>query len=228
NVPSGDPSRPDAPNDMVLIEVEDVGTGMPAAILEKIFEPFFTTKGTGEGTGLGLSTVYGIVKQTGGFVFCQSEPGQGTEFEILLPAHDGPIPEAPAAPSAGSRGTALSGLSVLLVEDEAPVRGFAARALAMHGVVVTEAASGEDALGLLADGELHVDIVVSDVVMPGIDGPGWVREAQKTRPDMQIIFVSGYAEESFAEEYPDIPHAAFLPKPFSLRQLIEKVRELAI
>jgi len=196
--------------------------------MQKIFEPFYSTKKVGEGTGLGLSMVYGIIKQTGGFIFAQSVEGQGTTFTILLPEYDGLVVNTEPAKVTKTGGPkALNGLSVMLVEDEAPVRAFAARALKMHGVDVTEASCAEVALEILQDPEHFVDIIVSDVVMPGMDGPTWVRKALEQRPEVKVIFVSGYAEESFAREHAKNPNAIFLPKPFSLKQLIETVRELS-
>ena len=173
--------------DYVVIEVADSGHGIPEGKLNKIFEPFFTTKQVGEGTGLGLSTAYGIIKQTGGFIFADSPPGQGATFTIYLPAYDKVGRRAPPEPEPEPRRPRdLTGRGlVLLVEDEDPVRSFAARALRLRGYTVVEAASGEEALEMLKDGELHVDIMLSDVIMPGLDGPGWVREAQKTRPGGQ-------------------------------------------
>ena len=214
--------------DYVRIEVCDTGCGIRKERLHKIFEPFYTTKEVGEGTGLGLSMAYGIIKQTGGFIFADSVPGQGSTFTILLPAqHRERRPQKPVDKPKPTTAKALNGLSVMLVEDETPVRTFASRALRMHGVVVTEAASAEEALKKFDEPEMIVDIIVSDVVMPGMDGPTWVRMALRERPDTQVIFVSGYAEESFAREQADFPNAIFLPKPFSLKQLIEKVRELS-
>jgi two-component system cell cycle sensor histidine kinase/response regulator CckA len=211
----------------VTIRVSDTGCGIPAKQLEKIFEPFFSTKDVGEGTGLGLSMAYGIVKQTGGFIFADSEVGKGSEFKIYLPAHEGNAVKAePRSRVRTGQNTTLNGVSVLLVEDEAPVRTFASRALAMQGVRVTEADSAEVALDKLSDPDLFVDIIVSDVVMPGMDGPTWVAKAKVDRPDVKVIFVSGYAEESFTADYGEISNASFLPKPFSLKQLIEMVREL--
>jgi two-component system cell cycle sensor histidine kinase/response regulator CckA len=211
----------------VTITVSDTGCGIPAKQLEKIFEPFFSTKDVGEGTGLGLSMAYGIVKQTGGFIFADSEVGKGSEFKIYLPAHEGNAVKAePRSRVRTGQNTTLNGVSVLLVEDEAPVRTFASRALAMQGVRVTEADSAEVALEKLSDPDLFVDIIVSDVVMPGMDGPTWVAKAKEDRPDVKVIFVSGYAEESFTADYGEISNASFLPKPFSLKQLIEMVREL--
>ncbi|MEJ6710348.1 MAG: ATP-binding protein [Amylibacter sp.] len=212
----------------VTISVADTGCGIRAKHLEKTFEPFFSTKDVGEGTGLGLSMAYGIINQTGRFIFAESEVGKGSEFSIYLPAHEGTVlPSEPKKRDKTGRSASLNGLSVLLVEDEAPVRTLASRALAMQGVRVTEADSAEVALEKLSDPVLFVDIIVSDVVMPGMDGPTWVAKAKEDRPYVKVIFVSGYAEESFTTEYGEISNACFLPKPFSLKQLIEMVRELA-
>lgn len=210
--------------DYALIRVEDEGTGMPPEVLEKVFEPFFTTKRPGEGTGLGLSTAYGIIKQSGGFIFVDSTPGEGTVFSIYLPRHE--VVAEVATPAAPPRAPLRAGQgAVLLVEDEAPVRAFAARALRLRGYTVIEADSGEAALDLLADPGLSVDVFVTDVIMPGLDGPGWVREALKARPDAQVVFVSGYAEDSFADTQADIPNSVFLPKPFSLDDLTRTVQD---
>jgi two-component system cell cycle sensor histidine kinase/response regulator CckA len=211
----------------VSIVVKDTGCGIPKEVLPKIFEPFYSTKEVGEGTGLGLSTAYGIVKQTGGFIFAESTIDVGSAFTVLLPVFEGPLEEA--KPSHNQRSAERGGLNgrvVLLVEDETPVRTFAARALRMNGLTVMEASSAEAALALLQDDDLEVDIVVSDVVMPGMDGPTWVREALQDRPDMKVVFVSGYAEEAFAEEHARIPGAVFLPKPFYLKALIETVQSV--
>jgi two-component system cell cycle sensor histidine kinase/response regulator CckA len=210
----------------VSIEVRDTGCGISKEVLPKIFEPFYSTKEVGEGTGLGLSTAYGIVKQTGGFIFADSTVGVGSVFTVLLPIFEGHAPAAVAklpAPTVERGG--LNGRVVLLVEDETPVRTFAARALRMNGTTVIEAASAEAALETLNDKSLHIDIVVSDVVMPGMDGPTWVKQALVQRPELKVVFVSGYAEESFAEEHARIPNSVFLPKPFSLRKLIETVQQ---
>ncbi|RVT85923.1 response regulator [Rhodobacteraceae bacterium CCMM004] len=207
----------------VVVRVTDEGMGIPPDKLPKIFEPFFTTKKTGEGTGLGLSTAYGIVKQTGGFIFADSQEGYGTRFSLFFPAHDRPVTDravpvgpAPAAVGAGDG-------VVLLVEDEAPVRAFAARALRMRGYTVLEAENAEDALDILADPSLCVDVFVTDVIMPGLDGPTWVKRALEDRPGTNVVFVSGYAEESFAEHQAQIPNSIFLPKPFSLADLTNTV-----
>ncbi len=216
--------------DYVLFEVEDTGTGIPAGVIEKIFEPFFTTKEVGKGTGLGLSMVYGIIKQTGGFIYCDSEVGRGTTFKIFLPRH---IVEqvagapAPVKEKKVEKATDLSGsATVLLVEDEDAVRMGGVRALQSRGYTVHEAASGVEALEVLEELGGAVDIVVSDVVMPEMDGPTLLRELRKTHPDIKFIFVSGYAEDAFARNLPADAKFGFLPKPFSLKQLATAVKEM--
>ncbi|MEO1640699.1 MAG: ATP-binding protein [Pseudomonadota bacterium] len=212
------------PGDYVVVKVIDEGHGIPPEKLPKIFEPFWTTKTTGEGTGLGLSTAYGIVKQTGGFIFAESEVGKGTTFSLMFPQHQhttvAPIPMAPMAPDIIHART--DGV-VLLVEDEAPVRAFASRALRLRGYTVLKADCAESALELLEDPDLKVDLFVSDVIMPGLDGPTWVRQALKDRPGTGVLFVSGYPEDAFDDGEAQIPDAVFLPKPFSLKALTHTV-----
>ena len=213
------------PGDYVVVEVRDTGVGIPKDKITKIFEPFFTTKKVGEGTGLGLATVYGIIKQTGGFVFVDSTVGAGSQFLIYLPVNDEPeTAKEPSTPVEVLESDQSGRGRVLLVEDEAPVRAFAARALALRGYTVTQASSGEEALEALEGGN-EFDVFVSDVVMPGKNGPTWVREALSTRPDAKVVFVSGYAEDAFQDGNPEIPNAAFLAKPFSLVELTQKVKE---
>ncbi len=214
------------PGTYVQVTVTDEGTGIPPEVMDKVFEPFFSTKPTGEGTGLGLSTVYGIIRQSGSFIFVDSPPGCGTTFTLLFPGNDAEptISALPAKPEPVQRDTALQGV-ILLVEDEAPVRTFASRALRLRGHTVIEAESGEQALEALRDPSLEVDVVVSDVIMPGIDGPSWVRKAMETHPDLRVVFVSGYAEDAFETNETAMPHAVFLPKPFSLTELTETVQE---
>jgi two-component system cell cycle sensor histidine kinase/response regulator CckA len=227
--------------DYVLLEVEDSGSGIAQEHLEKIFEPFFTTKEVGKGTGLGLSMVYGIVKQTGGFIFCESEPGQGATFRIFLPRHipaEKPVAEAasgeaaagaekPSAPRGREEQKDLSGsATVLLVEDEDAVRMGNVRALASRGYTVHEASSGVEALDKFKELDGKVDIVVSDVVMPEMDGPTLLRELLLLQPDIKFIFVSGYAEDAFAKNLPSEAKFGFLPKPFSLKQLATVVKDM--
>ena len=212
----------------VVVEVADTGTGMNADQLSKIFEPFFTTKRVGEGTGLGLSTAYGIIKQTGGFIFADSELGRGTIFSIYLPAASAQDIEEPInidARVVPLRDFTDKGL-ILLAEDEAAVRSFAARSLRLRGYGVVEVGSGEEALAFLADQSVHVDLFISDVVMPGLDGPAWVKEALLQRPQAKVIFVSGYAEDAFQNGSANVANSLFLPKPFSLAELTENVRSV--
>lgn len=214
------------PGQYVRIQVKDCGHGIAPDKLQKIFEPFYTTKRPGEGTGLGLSTAYGIVKQTGGFIFAESELGKGAEFLILFPSHDRPVsrPVVVAAPVRDYAINPASGV-VLLVEDEAPVRAFAARALRLRGYTVLEADCAEAALSMLEDASLAVDVFVTDVIMPGLDGPTWVRKALAQRPQTKVVFVSGYAEDAFSDGQSPITGAVFLPKPFSLNALTQTVQD---
>ncbi len=211
-----------------VIRVIDTGTGISAEKLPKIFEPFFTTKKVGEGTGLGLSTVYGIVKQSGGYIFVDSEVGRGTVFELFFPVHEVVRTAEPAPPVAEEPAKKLmirkSDGVVLLVEDEAPVRAFASRALRMRGYTVLEAENAEEALKTLEDPGLEVDIFVTDVVMPGMDGPSWVKRALEDRPNVKVVFVSGYAEDVLSADQARIPNSVFLPKPFTLNDLTSTVQ----
>ena len=215
--------------DYVVIEVTDTGMGISKDNLEKIFEPFFSTKEVGKGTGLGLSTVYGIIKQTGGYIFVDS-PGEdeGATFRIFLPRHVAVEGEAePTREIRDSRPKAdLTGnATVLLVEDEDAVRAFAARALEARGYTVLPAQSGEQALELVDEVDGAIDLVVSDVVMPEMDGPTLLKELRKRSPDLKIIFISGYAEEAFRKSLGDEERFRFLPKPFSLKQLAQAVKD---
>ncbi|MBZ9864073.1 response regulator [Mesorhizobium sp. CA15] len=226
------------PADYVLVDVEDTGSGIEPEVLKKIFEPFFTTKEVGKGTGLGLSMVYGIIKQTGGFIFCDSEVGKGTVFRIFLPRHiaevkkqaePGEAPSTAATAPAKTADTAkdLSGsATVLLVEDEDAVRMGGVRALTSRGYTVHEASSGVEALEVFEALGGKVDIVVSDVVMPEMDGPTLLGELRKRQPDIKFVFVSGYAEDAFAKNLPAEAHFGFLPKPFSLKQLATIVKDV--
>ncbi len=222
--------------DYVRIDISDTGTGIPPEIVDKIFEPFFSTKEVGKGTGLGLSTVYGIVKQTGGFIYVDSEPGTGTSFRIFLPRHhpeqdvqgdavaaNGAVREPPA--EARPR-TDLTGQgTILLVEDEEGLRSLNARGLRSRGYSVIEASNGVEALEALEEKDGAVDLVVSDVVMPEMDGPTLLKSMRSRNPDLKIIFVSGYAEDAFEKSLPENQQFAFLPKPFTLSQLVAAVKE---
>ncbi|MFO1109879.1 MAG: PAS domain-containing protein [Bradyrhizobium sp.] len=219
--------------DYVRIDMIDTGTGIPPDIIDKIFEPFFSTKEVGKGTGLGLSTVYGIVKQTGGFVYVDSEAGKGTAFHIFLPRHR-PELEAQPEPQAASGAAAeaakpkqdLTGQgTILLVEDEDGLRSLNARGLRSRGYSVIEAANGVEAIEALAEKDGAVDLVVSDVVMPEMDGPTMLKEMRSKNPGIRIIFVSGYAEDAFEKSLPENQQFAFLPKPFTLAQLVAAVKE---
>ena len=213
----------------VLIEVADTGMGIPKENLARIFEPFFSTKEVGSGTGLGLSTVYGIVKQTGGFIFVESETGKGATFQIYLPRHQA-ADAATAARDAAVEPPAVKDLTgigtVMLVEDEDPVRIFSARALRNKGYTVIEARSGEAALELMGTTADKIDLLITDVVMPKMDGPSLVREVRESQPDMKVIFISGYTEDSFRQRLDSDSNIHFLPKPFSLKQLATKVKEV--
>jgi two-component system cell cycle sensor histidine kinase/response regulator CckA len=246
------------PADYVRVKVTDTGSGIPIELRQKIFEPFFSTKDVGQGTGLGLSTVYGIVKQSGGFIFVDSEIGKGTTFEIFLPRYEAEISaEQNAAQAVSSAADAVAAAKavaevtsttppakhdeptaepppsvrddtgqgiILLVEDEMAVRAFGARALTSRGYTVLEAGSGVEALEVLHEQGGKIDLVVSDVVMPEMNGPTLLGELRKIDPTIKFIFVSGYAEDAFKNDLPEGEQFGFLPKPFTLKQLIETVK----
>ncbi len=213
--------------DYVRIEVADTGTGIPKEHLGKIFDPFYTTKPVGQGTGLGLATVYGIVKQTGGFITVDSEIGKGAVFRIFLPRFraDENAP-AMAEPERASPRDVTGQDTILLVEDEEAVRSFAARALRMRGYNVLEASGGEEALEMVRNASAPIHLLITDVVMPNMDGPTLVRNVKRIRPEMAVIFMSGYAEEAFRRNDEKAEDLHFLPKPFGLKQLASKVKEV--
>ena len=230
--------------DYVLVEVSDTGTGIPSEIIDKIFEPFFTTKEVGKGTGLGLSTVYGIVKQTGGFIYADSETGW-TSFRIFLPRHvpgaeellaQIPAVDAPAIAGAMSAADSMARAAaadltgqgtILLVEDEDGLRALNARGLSSRGYTVLEASNGVEAIEAF-DKHGRVDLVVSDVVMPEMDGPTLLKELRRRDQNVKIIFVSGYAEEAFSKNLPSQEQYAFLAKPFTLKQLVAEVKKTLV
>ncbi len=220
--------------DYTALVIADTGKGIPPEIIGKIFDPFFTTKEVGKGTGLGLSTVYGIVKQSGGYVFADSTPGEGTSFSIYFPVHrpsEADIQKAAldSPPVKESAKKELWGSGhILLVEDEDMVRAVAERALTRQGYSVVTASEGEEALGELAGlgpDDQPFDLIVSDVVMPNMDGPTMAKHARKSHPDLPILFMSGYAEEQLRKSI-DLDKVAFLPKPFSVAQIAEAVGEV--
>jgi CheY-like chemotaxis protein len=211
------------PGQYVLLSVGDTGMGMDKETQSRIFEPFFTTKEKGKGTGLGLSTVYGIVKQTGGYVVVQSEQGRGSTFQIYLPRVEG-IAEKLIAPvqHAASGGTE----TVLLVEDEESVRQLVRETLAAKGYRVIEAENGESGASVAARHDGKIDLVITDVVMPGMGGRELVKQLSQTRPEAKVLYLSGYTEDSIVSEGTIDSGAAFLQKPFTLQTLSRKVREV--
>ncbi|WP_331255960.1 ATP-binding protein [Candidatus Bealeia paramacronuclearis] len=216
------------PGSYVLIEVIDNGIGIPHDNLDRIFDPFFSTKALGSGTGLGLSTVYGIIKQTGGFIQVDSKPEKGTKFSIFLPRYV-EKEEALPLPEKKKKWVTedLSGSStILLVEDEDAVRLFSARALRSKGYKVIEASNGLEALEFIKKGEESLDLIITDVVMPQMDGPTLVNELSKHNKDLKVIFISGYTEDAFRNKIKDDMHIQFLGKPFSLAELASRVKEV--
>ncbi len=214
--------------DYVACAVSDTGSGIPADIVEKIWEPFFSTKEVGKGTGLGLSMVYGIIKQTGGYIFCDSEVGTGTTFTIYLPRQEAPVPvaaNANAVKAPAVRADFTGRGRILVVEDEDSVRAFAMRALQSRGYTVVEAESGERGLDVITNDKDGFELILSDVVMPEMDGPTMLAEIRKRGITTRFIFMSGYAEDAFERNLENPGDFGFLQKPFSLKQLVEKVKE---
>lgn len=211
----------------VLVEVTDTGCGISAELIQQIFEPFFSTKEVGSGTGLGLSTVYGIVKQTGGYIYVSSVQEEGTTFHIYFPSFEHEAGAAKLDNNDKNVNSDLTGSgTILLVEDETPVRTFAARALGNKGYKILEADSAETAMEIMSQHGHEIQVIVSDVIMPGMTGPDMVVEILKTYPDMKVIFISGYAEDAFMDSYGADREFNFLPKPFTLKQLASKVKEV--
>ena len=228
--------------DYILIEISDTGHGIPLNIIEKIFEPFFSTKAVGEGTGLGLSTVYGIIKQTGGYLYIKSEENKGSTFAIFFPQHKGDVDsnvvlddynidnKTDNENSTNQVSDLTGAATILLVEDETPVRIFAARALKNKGYTILEAESGENAIEVFEAANDKIDVIISDVVMPGMNGPTMIETLFEKHSDKlkntQVIFISGYAEDAFVDGYDTSREFNFLPKPFTLKQLASKIKEV--
>jgi two-component system, cell cycle sensor histidine kinase and response regulator CckA len=215
----------------VVIEVTDTGTGIAASVLEKIFEPFFTTKEVGAGTGLGLSTVYGIIKQTGGFIVPESTEGEGATFRIYLPQYEpGENVDDEAVDDDQNRTEEPADLTgkatILLVEDEDPVRLFATRALQNKGYTVLAADCAEEAMEIVEDHEGEIDLAITDVVMPQMDGPAFIAWLIERQADIRVIYISGYAEDAFRNTIAGDRPYDFLPKPFSLKELAVKVKDV--
>jgi len=211
-----------------LIEVSDTGPGVPPELLDKIFEPFFTTKAVNEGTGMGLATVYGIVQQAGGHIGVTNLDGAGAAFRIFLPAaSEQALAEvAPVEVKAKAAPRDLSGNGrILFVEDEAAVRGIAARLLRQRGYEVIEAADGEEALALAEEWAGQIDMMISDVIMPGLDGPSLLKKARPFLGDAPVMFISGYAESDFSDLLQDEAGVSFLPKPLDIKTLAERVKQ---
>ncbi len=215
----------------VRFDVTDTGTGMDKETQEKIFEPFFTTKEQGKGTGLGLATVYGIVQQSGGHLRVKSKLGVGTTFSVYIPTATGDVkitkPVKPQIAAARVKPSDLAGDgTILFVEDETAVRSIAAKTLRKRGYTVVEAGDGLEALEILESGEHNFDLMISDVVMPGMDGPTLLKKGRELLGDAVIVFISGYAEEEFSELLAEEQDVTFLPKPFTLIQLAAKVKSV--
>jgi two-component system cell cycle sensor histidine kinase/response regulator CckA len=220
---------PGAQGDQALIEVSDDGPGIPPEVMDKIFDPFFTTKPVGEGTGLGLATVYGIVKQSDGWISVDSKPGEGAAFRIFLPVHIPVATVAPAPQPAAPKRTQARDLSgagrILFVEDEDAVRGVAAKLLRARGYEVIEAASGEEALELAETHAGTIDLMISDVVMPGMQGPDLLKQARIYLGEAPVMFISGYAESEFSDLLEGEANISFLPKPIDIKTLAERVKQ---
>jgi two-component system cell cycle sensor histidine kinase/response regulator CckA len=214
-------------SDYTALSVTDTGTGIQQELLTKIFEPFFKTKEVGKGTGLGLSTVYGIVKQSGGFIFADSKVGEGTSFVIYLPVYIVEAGQIAEPVKVKEKAEELWGSgTILVVEDEDMVRAVAERALTRHGYEVITATNGEEGLEILKDRN-DIDMLVSDVVMPLMDGPTLGRHARELYPKMPLLFMSGYAEDQLRRSIA-LENVDFLPKPFTVQQLAEAVRNAMV
>jgi CheY-like chemotaxis protein len=211
------------PGHYVTLSVSDTGTGMDRETQSRIFEPFFTTKEKGKGTGLGLSTVYGIVKQSGGYVMVQSELGRGTTFQIYLPLVEGAAEKhSVSVPDAALGGNE----TILLVEDEDSVRGLVRETLSSKGYRVLEGENGEAGVAAAAGHAGKIDLIITDVVMPGMGGREMVKRLIESRPGTKVLYLSGYTEDAIISDGSAEQGTAFLQKPFTLQSLSRKVREV--
>jgi len=213
-----------APGPYVLLSVSDNGTGMDAVTKSRLFEPFFTTKEKGKGTGLGLSIVYGIVKQHGGQILVYSEPGQGTVFKIYLPAAVAPA-EA-AAPAGQETRATVARHNILLVEDEDQVRNLTRTMLTRWGHRVLHAGSAADALALAQDASEAIDLLLTDIVMPRMNGLELAKEIRALRPGILVLFMSGYTDSNVVSQGMIDADAPFIQKPFTAAALYRKVEEV--
>jgi CheY-like chemotaxis protein len=209
----------------VLLAVTDTGSGMDPEVLGHIFEPFFTTKEVGKGTGLGLATCYGIVKQNRGSIWVYSERGRGTTFKIYLPRADGAV-ESREAPEPLPAGVLHGSETVLLVEDESVVRALAAEALRRHGFQVLTASTGTEALDLAGQTLRPFDVLVTDVVMPQMGGQQLAEHLLAQTPALKVLFISGSIDCVLARDGALKPGMTLLQKPFTPRQLVQRVRDL--
>jgi signal transduction histidine kinase/CheY-like chemotaxis protein len=230
--PVGDEDLP--PGDYVLVKISDTGTGIPEDIVEKIFDPFFSTKELGAGTGLGLATVYGIIKQFGGYIKLRTKYRRGTSFYIYLQAAgeeeiQKAKEEAEEEENESLSNNDLTGYGkILIVEDEIPVRTIGSNALQNKGYEVLEAEDAENALEVMEKEGSNIQIIITDVIMPGMNGPDFVRKVQETYPNIKVIFISGYAEDAFSDNLDIKGKFNFLQKPFNLKQLTTKVKKVLI
>jgi two-component system cell cycle sensor histidine kinase/response regulator CckA len=226
NLQAVDDSRANGvrPGDYVTLSVRDTGVGMDVPTQARIFEPFFTTKSAGKGTGLGLSTVYGIVEQSGGHIAVESAPGQGAAFTIFLPRHDGP--GVAGTGKVDRRGLPGGTETLLLVEDEAAVRASARRLLERHGYTVIEARHGAEALRIIEAGDHHIDLVLTDLVMPEMGGRELVERLRARHPSLKVLYMSGYSERAVTVDGVMPAGTGFVEKPFTIEQLTRRTREI--
>jgi CheY-like chemotaxis protein len=211
------------PGRYVVLRVVDTGQGMDAETLSHVFEPFFTTKEPGQGTGLGLATVYGIVKQSGGFIAVESEKGKGSAFRLYLPRTDEEVARGEVA--AVRPPSRRASETILLVEDEVSVRAVIREILESAGYAVVASETPEEALALAESHGREIDLLLTDVIMPGLNGPQVAERLRRLRPGMKVLYMSGYTDDALVSRTSIGPNAPFLQKPFTTDDLLQKVRE---